>query len=123
MQITGISFDQFRTIVAAYDGILVNDYRILSPNRFRVSLRARSSYEPRARRSWSGRRGSYVCWHTYRDIFSDVYRLNANARIATGLAVYRSEKNFLDTYPATADKNIGSAFQPAYMPDLCDCTD
>lgn len=123
MQITGISFDQFHAIVKSYDGIRVSDYRILSPNRFRVALRANSSYEPRARRTWSGRRGPYVCWHTYRDIFSDVYQLNPDARIATGMAVYRSQQNFLDTYPGTANKNIGSAFQPAYMPDLCDCNE
>jgi hypothetical protein len=45
--------------------------------------------------------------------------VNPNAVIRSGLAVYKGVDGFEETYPATAHQNIGSMFQPAYMPEQC----
>lgn len=76
---------------------------------------------PGARRSWSGRRIQAACWHAYRDGIRAVFDRNPDARVYTGMAKYIGVQGFEDNYPATANRNIGSMIQPAYMPDLCDC--
>jgi hypothetical protein len=78
---------------------------------------------PGARRSWSGRRGRYACWHVYRDVLREVFRINPDATVITGLARYKGSDGFEREYPLTADKNVGSWMEPAYMSELCDCDD
>jgi hypothetical protein len=88
-------------------------------------LRARvgvvSSREPGARRSWTGRRIPAACWHAYRDVLAALFEQRPDATVRTAMAVYRGREGFEAHYPQTAYSNIGSAMQPAYMPDLCSC--
>lgn len=137
MQITGITPEQFSDAVAKTTGWYGNNLRaelgsVQSATRFRARVVAIESgaaslpageSAPGARRSWTGRRMPAACWHAYRDVMYAIFAINPNARIATGMAVYRGLAGFESTYPATADQNIGSMMQPAYMPDLCDCDD
>lgn len=74
-----------------------------------------------ARRSWSGRRIAAACWHAYRDVLAGVFEVNPNARVVTAMSKYVGLSGFHANYPATANANIGSMMQPAYMPELCDC--
>lgn len=109
------------TASANYGGNLVADLNHVAGNRYRLKVNANDSRGPGARRSASGRRGPYACWHGFRDVIAAIFLVDPDARIATGLTVYRGAENFLQTYPATGDRNVGSMINPVTMPDLCDC--
>jgi hypothetical protein len=132
MLVTGMSLETFRACVARVSGqkyggnIVVNDYREFSGNRFRVTLRATDSKSAGARRSASGRRGPWACWHAYRDVLIEVFRVNPKTRVRTGLAgrtggQYLGVEGFRANYPATGDINIGSQVLPVTMPECCEC--
>lgn len=138
MIITGISAQQFGEAVeklsaATYgDNLRVEVGRVYSGNRFAARVIPRDSgarmfgqkiktSAPGARKSWSGRRINAACWHAYRDAILAVFDINPDARVYTTMAKYVGRDGFMDNYPRTADKNIGSLAQPAYMPELCDC--
>jgi hypothetical protein len=74
-----------------------------------------------ARTTWQGRRGPYACWHAYRDVLTELFDIVPDAKVTTTMAVYDGRRGFEREYPATADRNIGSAIDPGYMPDLCEC--
>lgn len=82
---------------------------------------ATSSDAPCARRSWTGRRGPWACWHAHRDVMAKVFDAYPDAVISTALETYRGREGFDSLYPCTASKNIGSMVSPAYMPELCEC--
>lgn len=88
---------------------------------FRGRILVTDSRGPGSRTSWTGRHGPYACWHAYRDVIGGILALAPDATVRTGIAVYKGEAGFLATYPETAHRNIGSVFEPAYMPDLCQC--
>lgn len=90
---------------------------------FRGRIVGQASSLPGTRRSWSGRRGPWACWHAYRDTMRAILTEYPHAVITTAHARYEGLSGFEDTYPGTADINVGSKFSPAYMPDLCDCDD
>lgn len=135
MQITGITPDQFEYACAQaaklYEGNLRAEFGSRqSETRFRARVVPWHSGAgelplgvpaPGARLSWNGRRIKASCWHAYRDVMYEVFKINPNARVATALAIYRGLEGFEANYPQTADQNIGSVFSPAYMPDLCEC--
>lgn len=81
------------------------------------------SRKPGSRMSWSGRHTPTTCWHAYRDVLRALFVINPEAVITTKMAQYRGIEGFEENYPRTADQNIGSLFAPAYMPELCDCSD
>lgn len=90
-------------------------------HRYRVKLGALDSHSPAARRSWSGRRGPWLCWHGFRDAFAAWLLADPRAIISTGLETYRGARGFLDLFPATGAQNVGSVMQPATLTELCDC--
>lgn len=106
-----------------YDGNIVvhADAKPLGNSGFRGRIIGQTSNGPGTRRSWSGRRGPYACWHAYRDVLREIFKEYPNATVRTSMARYDGAAGFEREYPGTADKNIGSMFQPAYMPDLCEC--
>lgn len=109
-----------------YDGNVITDRqsaRQLSSRSVNLRLKVSSSRDVGARRSWSGRRMPAACWHAYRDVIRAILTAHPTATIRTGMAVYKGLEGFEETYPDTAYKNIGSIMQPAYMPNLCECTD
>jgi hypothetical protein len=88
---------------------------------YRGRVIAESSRVRGARRSWSGRRTNAACWHAYRDCMYAVFAIDPNAVIVTAMARYDGLAGFEKNYPETANHNIGSMVQHAYMPDLCEC--
>ena len=76
-----------------------------------------------ARRSASGRRINAACWHAFRDTIRAILTEYPHAIVTTGMARYEGLAGFEKVYPETANRNIGSLFAPAYMPDLCECED
>jgi hypothetical protein len=138
MIVTGISAEQFSDAIdklskSTYSGNLRAEVgRVYSGNRFAARIVPKDSgarmfgqkiktSAPGARRSWSGRRINAACWHAYRDAIIAVFDINPDARVYTAMAKYVGRDGFMAEYPRTADKNIGSMVQPAYMPELCDC--
>lgn len=142
MQITGITPEQFTQIVRKvaerdYEGNLAVDVSsVQSATRFRgrVILRTTGNQmglknpelAPAQRRSGNGygkpRRINAVCWHAFRDVFTELFDQYPDARIYTGLAKYRGRSEFYANYPATAHRNIGSMMYPMTMPETCDCS-
>lgn len=127
MDIIGVTYDQMVGIVekvsAQYGGNveLHTDAKPLSSRSFRGRIVTKDADGPGSRRSWSGRRGRWACWHLYRDVMFAALLVNPEARIKSSLADYRGIYDFQLRYPQTANKNIGSMVAPARMPDLCDC--
>lgn len=128
MQITGVTRDQFELIVKTvselkYDGNvrLHQDAHDITGRSMRGRIDVHSSRGPGARTSSSGRRGPYACWHAYRDVLAALFTEYPEATVRTAMATYRGAEGFLNTYPRTAYRNIGSMMQPAYMPSLCNC--
>lgn len=114
----GVNFHNVVNIMtnATDDNIIVHtDAKPLGVNGygFRGRIVGQSSRGNGVKRSWSGRRGPWACWHSYRDAMRAVLTEYPHATIKTGLATYKGLDGFEQTYPGTA----------AYMPDLCDCHD
>lgn len=124
---TTLNEGRIKAIAAGlYDGNLTVEVEHKSTTRkgvstYRVKVGASDSRGAGARRSWSGRRGPWACWHAFRDFFYGIYAEDADAIIVTGLARYNGLEGFEREYPGTAYKNVGSMVQPAYMDELCDC--
>lgn len=135
MIITGITPQQFKDVVEKVSSIVYQDNltteigTIYSSTRFTGRVVAKRSgagthgddCAPGARRSWSGRRGPWACWHAYRDVLEQLFWEYPDAKVRTSMAKYIGREGFKDNYPQTAWQNIGSVFAPAYMPDMCDC--
>src|SRR5215207_5508272 len=136
MIITGISAEQFTNAIdklsaSTYgDNLRAEVGRVYSGNRFAARVIPKDSgarmfgqqiktSAPGAHKSWSGRRINAACWHAYRDAILAVFNINPDARVYTSMAKYVGRDGFMSAYPQTADKNIGSMMQPAYMPELC----
>lgn len=127
MIITGITTTELRDVVAKlnagdYDGNIVVercDAVSTTGKRISVKLGTADSRKHGSRRAWSGRHGKWLCWHGFRDVFRAVMAVNPEARIQTGKTVYKGAQGFEDTYESTGDVNVGSMFQPAYMPEMC----
>jgi hypothetical protein len=128
MIITGITTSELRDVVAKlnapalYDGNIVVEYAdamSATGTRINVKLGTADSRRHGSRRAWSGRHGKWLCWHGFRDVFREVMNVNPNARIKTGKTVYKGRDHFESTYCDTADINVGSMVQPAYMPEMC----
>ena len=73
--------------------------------------------------SHHGRRINAVCWHGFRDFFRALFEYSPEAVAKTALATYDGPEGFEDTYPHTAENNIGSRFEPMAMADACLCVD
>ena len=130
MNITGITLHEFQTAVDAlnatetYAGNLRvhADAHTVSANRITARLDVRDSRGPGARRSpgYPGRHTPAACWHAYRDVLTELFRINPDALIRTREATYRGAIGFELNFPATAYNNQGSRIYPVTMPDLCD---
>jgi hypothetical protein len=130
MQFSGLTLDEFKAITETvsngrYNGnVKVTATNELGEKRFSARLYVTDSHGPGSRTSWSGRHGPYACWHAYRDVFHAMFEKYPDAVARGGrfwVVVYRGLEGFLETYPDTAYKNIGSEYAPVTMPELCDC--
>jgi hypothetical protein len=127
MIITGLTTAELHDVVAKlnagdYDGNINVEYAdamSATGTRINVKLGTLDSRKHGSRRAWSGRHGKWLCWHGFRDVFRAVMDINPDARIKTGKTIYKGKQHFEDTYENTADINVGSMVQPAYMPEMC----
>jgi hypothetical protein len=130
MEIRGVPYGDVERIITRvsderYAGNLgINaDAHPLSRTGARARIVAKDSHGPGSRTTWTGRHGPWACWHAYRDVLAAIFAEYPDARIRTRMANYIGRTGFEDLYPATARDNVGSIMQPAYMPDLCGCTE
>ena len=90
-------------------------------NAIRFTITVYDSRAPGGRISHTGRRVAAACWHAHRDVLQRLFDHFPDARIRTAVADYRGKSGFEQDFPATADNNIGSMFQPMCYADACDC--
>jgi hypothetical protein len=141
MQITGITKGQFEAAVAKAAATHYNDNlrpefgTEYSTTRFRARVLpkqtgnqmglATEELAPGQRRSANVmggmRRVNAVCWHAYRDVLIEVFNINPNAKVRTGMAKYLGRESFYELFPETGRVNIGSMMYPVTMPECCDC--
>lgn len=93
----------------------------------RVGIRVSDSFGKGARRSWSDRHGPWACWHVIRDFCREIYKINPDAVISSGLGregvKYQGTAHFENTFPDTYYTNAGSEWYPRYFGSLCDCSE
>lgn len=89
----------------------------------RLTLTVHASGKMGGRRSHSGRKVAAACWHVHRDFMRHLYRLAPDAVIQSALATYRGSEDFENTFEATGDRNMGSAFEPCAVRNACECDD
>lgn len=79
-------------------------------------------YQRTSASGWSPeRRVHAVCWHGHRDFMREVFKLNADARIKTGWADYKGQADFLEKFPETGHRNVGSIMYPVMASQVCKC--
>lgn len=103
------------------DGSAVNPKLNNAGTRFRVKLRVKLSKGKFGRRSHSGRRIAALCWHGFRDVLMELFDRFPDAKVSTAYAVYDGRQGFLDKFPGTGQRNIGSVMEPMTAASACDC--
>ena len=98
--------------------VILKDYSVISAHKVRFTLRTKDSRAHGSRMSCNGRHMPAASWEAFRDALMAIFERFPNARISTSLAVYNGMAGFLEEYPKTAYKNIGSQFNPCTMPEL-----
>lgn len=69
-----------------------------------------------------GRRVAAVCWHGHRDFMRAIFARDPDARIKSHFADYRGARDFEDSFPSTAHRNVGSLMYPMFAKDVCTCS-
>ena len=72
---------------------------------------------------YKAKRMPYACWHVHGDYFEALLEINPDASIQTsGSLANPLPKNTIDIDGGNwQDWNIGSAYQPYYMSEACEC--
>lgn len=141
MLITGLTVDDFESIVNKVSAEKYSHNLIMHPDshddggvkapRIRARLRTKiggvGKYDLAAGSTRKGgtfgpeRRMPTACWHTYRDVLSELFNQFPNAHVKTALANYKGVDSFNTLYPDTAYINVGSQVYPQYPTEQCDC--
>ena len=127
MQVSGVTAQDIRDVVAKlnatdYSGnIVIERLETLNQKgtRHTLKLGTDNSRAHGSRRAASGRHGKYLCWHGFRDVVRGIMAVNPDAKVRSAAAVYDGSVGFERVYPGTAERNVGSLYQPQYMPNLC----
>lgn len=127
MIVSGVTAQDIRDVVAKlnasdYDGNVVIerlDTLNRKDSRHTLKLGTADSRKHGSRRAGSGRHGRWLCWHGFRDVVRAIMAVNPDAKVRSAAAVYDGSVGFERVYPSTAERNVGSWAQPAYMPELC----
>jgi hypothetical protein len=67
------------------------------------------------------RRSVSACWHAHRDVLTLLFARYPMAEVRTTYAAYLGAQSFADRFLATARTNIGSAYNPVVLTELCEC--
>lgn len=139
MLVYGVNASQVETAVQSvadeWDGNVLlkslTDKSNSRGERASYALRAADSHKNGARRGSSGRATVSSCWHVHRDVLREIFKINPDARVVSGLGervdgkfkrtVYNGSDGFESDFPGTAWINVGSEMCPAYIGKLCDC--
>ena len=103
------------------DNIKFKSLAQASRNAINFTLTVCDSSAQGSRRSNKGRRIAAACWHAHRDVMSAIFSQYPDARLKSALADYRGAADFLDTFEATGETNIGSIAQPMRVDVACNC--
>lgn len=81
-------------------------------SRVSFTIRTRYSKKHGSRTSASGRHMPKASWEAHRDVMLALFEVWPEATLRTAHATYRGRQNFLDTFEATGNHNVGSQFHP-----------
>ena len=94
-------------------------------NQYRVKLTVDSTKDGerlyRLSPGGRGRKMHALCWHGFRAVMREWFRLCPDARIYTAMATYKGSDDFEMHHDITGNANIGSQFFPMKVRDACDC--
>lgn len=136
MIVSGLTMAQFREVLAdlqagdpnarniCVDESARNQRLNAKGDRFRLKLRTRDSRGLRSKVKRSMGRERHIpalCWHGFRDVLQAVFERYPNARIDTAMAKYIGLEGFMEKYPATGLRNVGSQMFPVQAREECDC--
>lgn len=127
MRLKGLTENELRAIVAHvsqtwYAGNLVFKRQPEWRGNFLLfTLTVIASKNAGGRRSNTGRKIAAACWHAHRDVMLAIFEQSPDALLVSALARYDGQPDFLNKYPATGYKNIGSIAVPLSMSQACDC--
>jgi len=104
------------------NNIMFNNFKQLSRNSFRVTLRVKSSKKAGHRIGFSGRRIISACWHVHGWFYEILLKLNPKAVIKTHNRKIYVEPETGAIVNNWIDWNIGSMIKPLYYSEACDCS-
>jgi len=85
--------------------------------RVSFTIRTRDSYKHGSRTSASGRHMPKASWEAHRDVMRALFDVWPEASLRTALATYVGKEGFERDFPATANHNVGSNYQPRRIID------
>lgn len=107
---------------SSYENNLILDRLDSGPGRaVNFTLRVKSSRERGHRFSWTGRRLVSACWHAHRDVMMHLFDRFPNMKLRSAFSKYDGRVDFLQKFPDTYYRNVGSVANPQYYGALCDC--
>ena len=127
MTITGMTEAQIQAGVDRIDNAHVQDMTRINMRgtRWRVKLTVDSTRDGcpfyRISPNPSGRKVHALCWHGFRSVMREWFRICPDVRLHTAMATYRGADDFEIQHDMTGNKNIGSQFAPMRARDACAC--
>lgn len=88
----------------------------LNSKRNTFTLTVSDSRARGGRRGFSGKRVAAACWHAHGTFFDHLWEIAPEVTIRAGELVMRGPD---DNWQ---DRNIGSAYQPLFFSEACDCS-
>jgi len=125
MIITGMTEEQIRRGVDRIENALVQNITPMSQTRYRVKLTVDSTRDGcsfyRVSFRGDGRKIHALCWHGFRSVMRQWFKICPDARLQTAMATYRGSDEFELFHDATGNRNIGGGFTSMRARDACNC--
>lgn len=74
-----------------------------------------------ARRSGSGRRGPWACWHAHWHVLRELFKHRPGMKVRTAFYSVDGYHDWEDAAERSANINAGSPMRPVSFVDLCEC--
>lgn len=110
-----------RPRIKARLGVVDSGYGLYGSSVNKCAPGARRSSQQSSNPEGKPRRLCVACWHTYRDVLTELFDRHPDALVRTALAVYRGKDDFEDKFEETGWGNCGSLYRPVYLKETCEC--
>lgn len=106
---------------AEYNGDMIIRTMKTNPRSFDFTIRMRHADAYGAAVTRKGHRSSYACWHAHRDLMMVMFGRHHSLKLVSGIIRYDGFGDFMESYAATGERNIGSMMEPVRAADACRC--